>query len=153
MFTIDSITFKCLDHLEQHVVESVWSEVKLKRASPQLLGFVYRNPAKRADWTDHFVSMMDAVSLQSREIILLGDFKMDLLTPNQSWIGKLENYHLHQIIPTPCRVTATSKTLIDHTYVSNTRNIIETCLPVFGCSDHFPICVTWSKQGGDKSQC
>ena len=47
----DSLTFKRLHHLEQHAVESVWIELNLKRASPLLLGFVYRNPAERVDWT------------------------------------------------------------------------------------------------------
>ena len=42
-----SLTLKRLHHLEQHAVESVRIEVNLKRASPLLLGFVYRNPAER----------------------------------------------------------------------------------------------------------
>ena len=115
----DSLTFKRLHHLEQHAVESVWIELNLKRASPLLLGFVYRNPAERVDWSDNFISLMDAVCLESKEIILLGDFNMDLLQPYESWLQTLENYRLYQLISTPTRVTATSKTLIDHIYVSN----------------------------------
>ena len=41
IYVHDSITFKRLDHLEQHAVESVWIEVNLKRASPLLLGYCY----------------------------------------------------------------------------------------------------------------
>ena len=52
-----SLTLKRLHHLEQHAVESVWIELNLKRAS--LLGFVYRNPAERVDWTDNFISVID----------------------------------------------------------------------------------------------
>ena len=86
----DSLTFKRLHHLEQHAVESVWTELNLKRASPLLLGFVYRNPSERADWTDNFISMMETVCLESKEIILLGDFKTDLLQPYESWLQTLE---------------------------------------------------------------
>ena len=53
----------------------------------------------------------------------------------------LENNHLYQLISSPTKITATSKMLIDHIYVSNKSNGIETCDPVFGCSDHFPVCL------------
>ena len=39
-----------------------------------LVGFLYRNPSEPANWTDKFVSMMDVVWLESKEIILMGDF-------------------------------------------------------------------------------
>ena len=83
----------------------------------------------------------------SEEIILLWDFNTDLLKPNKSWLQKLENYNLYQLISTLTRVTATSKTLIDHIYVSNKFHVIETCVPVFSCSDHFPVCLTLLKKG------
>ena len=36
----------------------------------------------------------------SEEIILLWDFNTDLLKPNKSWLQKLENYNLYQLIST-----------------------------------------------------
>ena len=74
---------------------------------------------------------MDAVRLESKEIILLGDFNMDLLQPYESWLQTLENYRLYQLISTPTRVTATSKTLIDHIYVSN--NEVHCCRNMCSC--------------------
>ena len=62
----DSLTFKRLHHSEQHAVESVWIELKLKRVSPLLLGFVYRNPEEHVDWTGNFISMTDTVCLESK---------------------------------------------------------------------------------------
>ena len=58
--------------------------------------------------------MMDAVYLESKEIILLENFNTDLLKPNESWLQTLEKYHLYQLISTPSMVTTISKTLIDH---------------------------------------
>ena len=55
--------------------------------------------------------------------------------------------NLHQIIQLPTRMTPSSKTLIDHIYTSEKSNIVETCVPACGCSDHFPICITWSRKG------
>ena len=50
--------------------------------------------------------------------------------------------HLEQVISTPTRVTFNSKTLIDHAYVSNPENITDISVPIYGISDHYPICIT-----------
>ena len=89
----DSLIFKRLHHLEQHVVESVWTGVTLKEASLFLLPFVGKNPVNSVDWPDDFISVMDAVCLESKEmtdavclvskeIIPLEDFNTDLFKSN-----------------------------------------------------------------------
>ena len=37
--------------------------------------------------------------------------------------------------------------MIDRIYVSETKNAVETCVPISNVSDHYPVCVTWSKKG------
>ena len=143
----ESVNFKRLTHLENNEIEAVWLEIKLKRQKPIAVGFLYRNPAEKADWTDKFSTMMDAVALDTSEIILLGDFNIDLFKSNKSWKDKFLTYHLSQLIDVPTRVTATSKTLLDHVYATEPQNITEICVPVFGASDHFPVCITWNKKG------
>ena len=61
-------------------------EVKMKKSSPILVGFLYRNPSEPANWVNKFVCMMDSVWLESKEIILMGDFNIDLSKANKSWI-------------------------------------------------------------------
>ena len=56
-------------------------------------------------------------------------------------------YHLRQVITRPTRVTASSESLIDHIYVSDVNNVIEHCVPASACSDHYPVCLTWSRKG------
>jgi endonuclease/exonuclease/phosphatase family metal-dependent hydrolase len=143
----ESVQAKRVPHLENHNVESIWLEISLKKTAPILVGFIYRNPEERVDWMDKFTTMMDSVILESKEYLLLGDFNIDLLKPNKGWQTKYELCNLEQLITIPTRVTATSETLIDHVYVNNTRNIVEVCVPVYGCSDHYPVCVTWNKKG------
>jgi exonuclease III len=147
LYVNESLTAKRLPYLENQAVESIWIEVKLKNCSPILMGFCYRNPSERINWMDNFTAMMDAVSLEGKEIILLGDFNIDLLKTTNQWTTLTNSFNLHQLIKTPTRVTATSQTLIDHIYVSNKNNVIETCVPISAISDHYPICITWSKKG------
>ena len=147
IYVSESITFKRLQHLESHEVESLWIEITLKKSTPILVGFCYRNPSERTNWMDRYDSMMEAVLLESKEIILLGDFNIDLMKTNNQWNQQIDSYNLHQLIQSPTRVTQNSQTIIDHIYVTNKRNVIETSVPVFNCSDHYPVCITWSKKG------
>ena len=143
----DILSYKHLSHLDQPGVEAVWLEIGFSKSTPILVGFCYRNPASRVDWVHAFTAMMDNVVFESKELILLGDFNIDLQKPNSQWTYNLDTYNLHQLIKLPTRVTQNSATLIDHIYVSETRHAIETCVPISNISDHYPVCVTWSKKG------
>ena len=109
--------------------------------------FLYRNPSDPANWTDKFVSMMDVVWLESKEIILMGDFNIDLPKANKPWTNVFSLFNLSQTVSTPARVTPSSKTLIDHIYSTDIAHILKTCVSVIGVSDHYPSCSTWSKKG------
>ena len=142
-----TLNFARCYQFEKYGVECIWLEVKLKHSAPLLIGFIYRNPDERVDWIDNFSSMIDAVTLQSKEYILLGDFNIDLSKVNDSWLDTISQCNLSQLVKTPTRSTCTSETLIDHIYTTNPEHMSEVCVPPFGCSDHFPVCFTWRKKG------
>ena len=143
----EHVSFKRLTRYEEYGIECVWLEVKMKKSSPILVGFLYRNPSEPANWVDKFVCMMDSVWLESKEIILMGDFNIDLSKANKLWTETFSLFNLSQIIDSPTRVTPSSRTLIDHIYSSTPSHIQEVCVPVLGVSDHYPVCCTWSKKG------
>ena len=76
---------------------------------------------------------MDNVAFESEELILLGDFNIDLQKSNPQWTNNLDTYNLHQMIKSPTKVTHKSSSLIDHIYVLETRHAVETCIPIFQC--------------------
>ena len=47
----------------------------------------------------------------------------------------------------PTWITASSKILIDHINTIHEQNICVLCVPVFGCRDHLPVCLSWNKKG------
>lgn len=147
LYISHSITYKRLFTYEKYNVESMWIEICLKRSKSLYVGFIYRNPAELINWIDDFNDMMEAVSFTGNEIVMFGDFNMDLLKPNQKWTQTFQNLNLSQIINQPTRETSSTSTLIDHIYVTNTKHIIEICSPHTGCSDHFPVCISWLKKG------
>ena len=147
LYCISSINYKRLPHLENNNVESIWIKIKLKHHKPIIIGFIYRNPAETVDWSDHFNIMMDAATLESKEIILFGDFNINLNSSNSRWYHSYSSYNLEQLIDCPTRITENTATLIDHIYTNTKQNIIETCAVQTGCSDHAAICLTWNKKG------
>ena len=134
--------------LESTYVESVWLQVKTRRGPPFLIAFIYRSPSSTLVWFDEFVVMMDRVqnSKHHNEILLPGDFNIDMFKPNPGWVSTLSLFNLHQCVQSPTRVTSTTTTLIDHIYVSNPDRLIRTPVPITSMSDHNPVCCTFSCQ-------
>ena len=110
----DAIFYKHLSPLDQPGVEAVWLETGLAKSTSILVGYSHRNPTLRVSWMDAFTAMMDTISFESNEIILLGDFNMHLQKANNRWKNNLDTYNLHPLVKSPTRVTQNSKTLIDH---------------------------------------
>ena len=64
--------------LESEGVECVWVEINDLKSPPLLLGYIDRNPASPTTWFDDFVRMIDKASDQKSNILLIGDFNIDL---------------------------------------------------------------------------
>ena len=90
--------------------------------------------------------MMDAASPDTTELLLLGNFIVDLMKPQSLSIEKTSTHKLSQLTDTPTRIIITSKTRIDHICATDKRNNSELCVPVYGCGDRLPICLTWNKK-------
>ena len=136
---------KRLDDLEVYGVEALWFQINLKHSKPITVGFIYRNPDETVDWYDKFCEMMDAASLRDQELIILGDFNLDMLKPQSKWTLTFKQYKIEQVIDRPTHILEKTETIIDHIYVSTREHVIESCAPPVGCSDHSSICLTWVK--------
>ena len=73
---------KHLFHLDQPGVDAVWLEISTAKSTPILVGFCYRNPALCVGWIDASTEKMDRASFESKEIILLHDFNINLKKAN-----------------------------------------------------------------------
>ena len=148
MYVQIDIPFKVLDFANTNI-ESLWIEVysSCKSSSSFVIGFLYRYPKCISKWFDDFCELMDSVWLLGKEILLLGDFNIDLLNVSHSnWQNITRSYNLSQCTTLPTRITHSSRTLIDHIYSSNPSSLIEICIPCICVSDQYATCVIWSKK-------
>ena len=80
--------------LEVDSVECIWLEFKNNKAKPELIGFVYRNPACDATWFDNFTDHMDSVINAYEKVTMLGDFNINLHEHNQKWMSIMTLFNL-----------------------------------------------------------
>ena len=138
--------------LEHPEVESLWLEIKVD-TWPLLVCFIYRNPSANQEWFDKFTDMMDSAIAVSNDILLLGDFNINMLHNQPTWNCITSLFGLKQMVTSPTRVSRTSSTLIDHIYTNNDSLLSNTQVPQTSISDHFPVCCTWtSKSALQQSQ-
>jgi len=133
--------------LESDCVECIWLELKPNANALSLfVCFLYRNPSVCYEWFDDFVQMIDNLRAAKphADILLLGDFNIDLLKPHSSWDSTITLLGLTQLIESPTRITPTSATLIDHIYTNNPDAFTDVSVSDQSISDHCSISCTKS---------
>ena len=130
--------------LEIEAIECIWVEINDSKTKPLLVGYVYRNPASSQGWPDDFISMMDNVTECNANILLLGDFNIDLFKQPPAWNNTTALFGLEQLVEEATRVTKSSATLIDHIYTNNKQQVSKVKVVESGISDHSVIFCHWS---------
>ena len=107
-------------------IECVWVEIRL-HGKRLLVGTYYRPPnSDNAVLTNIENSIDLAIDTEISDIIILGDFNLDMNKPNTS--NKINNicqqYNLHQLIREPTHFTERSSSIIDLILVSDPRNLL-----------------------------
>ena len=144
--TILPITKRRLD-LESSGVECIWIELRRNRKeTPSLVCILYRNPASLYSWYDEFVAMMDKITEKhpKSNILILGDFNIDLFKPHSAWESTCSLFGLKQLVTEPTRITPNSSSLLDHIYTNRVSQISNVSVSDISLSDHCPVVATLS---------
>ena len=135
---------RCFLGEDLHVdgIEAMWLEVKNNNKKAFMLGYVYRSLSSHQSWMMNFEKILEQVYTENWEVILLGDFNLNLLDISSSvrtWRQVTESVNLIQLDDTPTRVTASTSTINDHAYSNKPENIIDIFVPCYAISDHYPV--------------
>lgn len=109
-----------------------------------LVGILYRPPGQELDkFTDEVEALLSELSPQNKDIILLGDFNIDLLKVNihkqtTNFYNCLLAHHFLPIITRPTRITDHSATLIDHIFTTAWPRVAASSIITSDISDHLP---------------
>lgn len=130
---------------EVDVIEAIWIELILPHIRNVLLCIMYRPPDSNTQWYECFHDMLLAPFKDFSDIIIVGDFNINLLDKkvNRRWQLELRIFNLTQMVTVATRQTESTMTLIDHVYTTNESRLMNTIVPQIRLSDHFPIFFTW----------
>ena len=145
IYVKNNLICKSRDDLQVNGIEALLLEVKHEYQKPFFLAYTYRPPSSNHTWTLEFENILEQIYIENKEIVLLGDFNINLLEHNnlsQNWIQITGAVNLMQLVKAPTRVTDRSATLIDHAYSNREENIVDVFVPNFAISDHYPVCIT-----------
>lgn len=129
--------------LEPDNVECIWLQVKPSTSASFLVGHLYKNPAMIFIWYDNFMQLMDNVYKNKQNVVLLGDFNIDLLKWHPSWDSATTLFGLQQLVHSLTRITKSSSSLLDHIYTNNNDMISIVLVSNKSIGDHCPIIRTW----------
>ncbi len=122
----NDIQYERRSDVEHNDIESLWLEVKQMYKKPIIIAALYcRSQKDVPDYLDSLSEIMDGVSNENKELILMGDLNCDFLKKNSATTHMssfLNVYSLDQLVTKPTRVTPTSRSLIDVIMTTN-RNI------------------------------
>ena len=124
--------------------ETVWVEINNTKAKNILCCCAYRHPSfNPVRFKEHFESILSQLTRENKNIFIMGDFNINLLTceshpESNDFILMLNSFFLLPYILQPTRITERSATLLDNIFANTySMNAISGNL-VSKISDHLP---------------
>ena len=121
-------------------LETITVEITRPKAKPFLLNTWYRPPDMPVDVFTDYEILMQKMDHENKEIICIGDFNCDWLSPEKSETKKLSElanmFQLEQFIKEPTRITCQTRTLIDLVFSNRPETILKSGVDHVGMSDH-----------------
>ena len=131
------------------VPENIWVEIEIDKRKI-VVGVLYKAPNIPYTIFSQCIEAFIKIYSNYDHVVLLGDTNIDMLDMDcASTKFFIENFieplSLKQVITKPTRITKTSKTLIDHAIVTNSKNVlVADCADPGGISDHHLIFLAYS---------
>lgn len=150
LYIKDGIKFKSREDIHgNHLVESCWIEVSTKNGNV-LIGTAYRPPTPNKDYYNKFLDMLNHVTSEGKEVILLGDLNFNYYNDaSYRTLSSIETmYDMKQLVTSSTRIYAKANTKGEIYFKESLIDIILSTMPdhhistnVIKCtlSDHFLI--------------
>ena len=143
---IKCFKIKHLSTISEDNFHQLWLRIQFKKLKSFLICVTYRPPDCSLNcFESHFKPAYTEALLMNYPIVILGDLNCNMLNTNNDYRilkGICDELDLNQIIKSPTRVTATTKSLIDILLVSDITFIKRSGVVKTLISDHYPVFVT-----------
>ena len=79
VYVKNGINAKRREDFEINGISCIWLEISQNKGKSFLIGNMYRPPDSRVEYNDRFEDFLENASEEGKEIILLVDFKQELI--------------------------------------------------------------------------
>ena len=143
----DNLNYRRMKKIESRDVESIWIEEDTIISEKLLIGMFYRPPKETKDWYDSFEKQLEKASNQSKNILVMGDFNIDIGPIDHKGrshpLMKLtKEYGLKQLVEKvtrPAEKGGYYGTVIDLVFTNQDKKISDLRVPQIIISDHYPV--------------
>ena len=146
MYIHKSVNYQLREDLFRINIESISVQVKIGNYKPFIVTTLYRPPGKPVTYFNDIDTLFGTIDSEDKETIYLGDTNCDMLdfanNDTKHLINILTKYNLIQLIKSPTRTTATTKTIIDHIITNRPESVSENGVLASGISDHDVVFLT-----------
>jgi len=156
IYVRSTIKFKILPEISvfvDRILESLFIEIVLDNNKIYTVGSVYRPGSTHPtltqtesfnEFSNLFANICDTITSNKHEVVVLGDFNIDVLQYNSNcrsanYVDLLFSFGLLQLITKPTRCCDNSATLLDHVVTNVNAPSFVTSVLTSRISDHFPI--------------
>jgi len=128
--------------------EGLFIQIPQMKSAALTVGVIYRPPGQPLKlFNDEFKQLLSDLTETKKEIILLGDFNIDLLKHNDHvqtshFMDIITSHHFLPTILQPTRITPTTATLIDNIFTNIWPRTVNSSIIIADISDHLPI-IAW----------
>ena len=140
MYIHKTVNYKLREDLAFSEIESISIQVKLGNYKPFIVTSVYRPPGKPVEYFNELDKLFNSIDAEDKETIYLGDTNCDMLdftnNDTKNLMRLLTKFHLVQLIKSPTRTTATTKTVIDHIITNRPASVSKSGVLSCGINDH-----------------
>ena len=131
-------------------IESISVQVKIGNYKPFIVTTLYRPPGKPVAYFNNIDTLFGTIDSEDKEAIYLGDTNCDMLdfanNDTKHLINILTKYNLNQLIKSPTRTTATTKTITDHIITNRPESVSENGVLASGISDYEVLVISLPKK-------
>ena len=138
LFIKDTVSFNVRQDLEEEGFEAIFVDILFPKSRPFLVGVCYRPPSD-GNFLAKFRGFLDRLNL-GHEVYILGDFNVCMGQRESSlarqYRGILNSFSFTQLINEPTRITANSKSVLDHILTNSESKVVSSGVLDLSLSDH-----------------
>ena len=142
LYINELIPYRILEKESTSSFQALLCELNMRKGKNIICGVVYRQHNCPDHFLDYLSSKLETLCARNNEIILLGDFNIDLLkiescSYSQKLFETLQSLSLRPTIDKPTRSYGSSATLIDNIFINSLDKFVLSGNIVSDISDHY----------------